>query len=424
MPHAAAAPTPSIELPRSRTARVSPLVLTLAIRESRRSGHPPTSGRAGGTEVPWPPDRAPRWLRRYLLVEVQLPDPAARRTPSPFREGSADVPSCLPVQAVLAALHAAGDAPHGWTVPGVPGPVHRFSKPGGRVDVAVRPGSFGEPPLPAARPWRLASELCDLDADVLLAVLARALDRGAQLADGSVWIAADALLDDRGIRPKTTRAAVAVYSAGHREVDRERIRASMARLDALWLDLRDVLLRVSTPAGRTRPVRQSLEAKLLLFLERRARDGAAWAWRVRPGRWLDPFLASPNRQTARLDRQVLRFDPYRERWEKRLGYYLTFHLRMDARRSRPLVRRIGTLLDALRLPSDLRHPERTRARFEAALERLVSVGVIGGWGYTTEALATLQALPARHCADLWRRTTVQVTPTAALTARYRSLRRT
>ena len=135
------------------------------------------------------------------------------------------------------------------------------------------------------------------------------------------------------------------------------------------------------------------------------------AWCYRPGPWLAPFLVPPNRQTALLAPTVLRYDPYHERWEKRLGRYLTFHLRMDARRAggAPLVRRLGPLLDELGLPLDRRHPERTRSRCEAALDRLVRDGVIGAWAYTSAARTDLAALPARRWLDQWRAATIAIT---------------
>jgi hypothetical protein len=76
----------------------------------------------------------------------------------------------------------------------------------------------------------------------------------------------------------------------------------------------------------------------------------------------------------------------------------------------PLMRRIGRLLDELHLTMDRRHPERSRARCEAALDRLARDGVIGAWGYAATAQVTLAALPARHWLERWRELTIAVTP--------------
>jgi len=134
------------------------------------------------------------------------------------------------------------------------------------------------------------------------------------------------------------------------------------------------------------------------------------AWRYRPGDWLTPFLERPNRQTVVFPQQALRYDPYRQTWEKRLARYLTFHLRMDAKNARPLVRQVGLLLDELHLPCDWQHPERMRLRFEAALTRLVTDRVIGGWRYTDAAKQRLAALPTRGWLVEWQAATIAITP--------------
>lgn len=163
---------------------------------------------------------------------------------------------------------------------------------------------------------------------------------------------------------------------------------------------------------------------LVGLYQRLLQDGLSIAWRYSPGAWLAPFLTVPNRQVALLMQQALRYDPYRQRWEKRLARYLTCHLRMDAKNGRPLVRRIGPLLDELHLPVDRRHPERTRGRFETALHRLARDGVIDGWDYTGEARGVLATLPSRGWLEWWRDTTITITPSGAIQGRYASIRST
>jgi hypothetical protein len=94
---------------------------------------------------------------------------------------------------------------------------------------------------------------------------------------------------------------------------------------------------------------------------------------------------------------------------------------MDARRAAPLVRRIGPLLAELNLPVDRRHPERTRARLETALSRLVEDGVIGAWAYTAEAQAVLASLPARRWVEQWQALTVVVRPAPTIAAHYAAI---
>jgi hypothetical protein len=111
---------------------------------------------------------------------------------------------------------------------------------------------------------------------------------------------------------------------------------------------------------------------------------------------------------ARVLQQALRYDPYHERWEKRLARYFTFHLRIGRKGGDPLPRRIGAVLDELRLSISRRNPSVSRERFEKAMDRLVADGVVGGWGYSARAKATLAKLPARGWLKDWLGCTVEV----------------
>lgn len=366
-------------------------------------------------ELLWQPaHRLPDWLWCYLLVELPVPTAAPPPTTSPFRDGVATIPSCLAVQGALAAMQRTGSGMHGWARSASGRPAFSWHKPGGSVTTSARPPLWGNDAIDRspASAWEVARGLDDLHADVLLIALAHVLDRAD--SDGTTWITADAILNDRDLRPKTERSGATRYRAGHRHDDRARVSACMERLGRLWIDLSAVAV-IESHSGRLRRGHHDVGGVLLTICERLVQgDGPgelAVAWRYRPGPWLTPFLVRPNRQTAPLARQVLRYDPYHQRWEKRLGRYLTFHLRMDARRGggAPLVRQIGLLLDEMHLPMDRRHPERTRARCEAALSRLARDGVIGAWSYTLAARTALAGLPARGWLERWRRLTIAVT---------------
>jgi hypothetical protein len=373
----------------------------------------------------WRPRRPlPPWLRRYHFVEVPVPSTDVPAVTLPFRAGMAAIPSCLAVQGLVVALQGAGVPASGW-VGGEAGlPAFTYSKRAGTITTVVQPLP------PAGRlhgelggPWETVRRLDDLDADVLLIALACALDGPHEAPDGTSWLTADALLEARGIRPKTEGAGALRYRAGHRREDRLRVSASMEHLDQLWVRLQDVELRDAQPGKRAHTGRFTGAGKVLLITDRLVQDGAPVAWRLKPGPWLASFLGVPNRQTALLPQQALRYDPYHRRWEKRLARYLTFHLRMDARHGRALVRRVGPLLDELCLTVDWRHPERTRARLEAALTRLARDGLIGGWDYTAASRVRLAVLPVRHWMPQWRAATIAVTAATPVAAHYARLRR-
>lgn len=366
-------------------------------------------------ELLWQPDhRLPDWLWRYLLVELPVPTATPPATTSPFRDGVATIPSCLAIQGALAAMHHTGSGMHGWARSAFGRPAFLWRKPGGTVTVSIRPSLWVDDPTDRspASAWEVAHGLDDLHADVLLIALAHVLARAE--SDGTTWITADAILNDRDLLPKTKRSGTVRYRAGHRHEDRMRVATCMENLGRLWIDLSAVAV-MESHGGRLRRSHRDAGGALLVICERLVQgDGLGEltvAWRYRPDPWLAPFLARPNRQTTSLARQVLRYDPYHQRWEKRLARYLTFHLRMNARRGgvAPLVRQIGPLLDELNLPVDRRHPERTRARCEAALDRLARDRVISTWSYTPSARMALAALPARGWLERWRRLTIMVT---------------
>jgi hypothetical protein len=103
--------------------------------------------------------------------------------------------------------------------------------------------------------------------------------------------------------------------------------------------------------------------------------------------------------------RTLQYDPYRDRWEKRLARYFLFHLRINEGDggSEPLRRIAGQLIEELNLLEflDRRNPRRTVDRFEKAMGQLLDDGQIGSWEYTDKAQAKLKDLPARNWLDAW-----------------------
>jgi DNA-binding XRE family transcriptional regulator len=95
------------------------------------------------------------------------------------------------------------------------------------------------------------------------------------------------------------------------------------------------------------------------------------------------FLIGPGRQTALLSTRALEYDPYRQKWEKRLTRYLNWQWRIRQARGNYLDPfSVSTLLDeAVREEVDAKHPVRTKDRLEKALETLQQDGIITGWQY-------------------------------------------
>ncbi|HKB49613.1 MAG TPA: hypothetical protein VKC57_18025, partial [Ktedonobacterales bacterium] len=139
------------------------------------------------------------------------------------------------------------------------------------------------------------------------------------------------------------------------------------------------------------------------------------AWRYRMGSWLTPFLSGPNRKMAWLCQQALRYDPYHEQWEKRLARYFVFHLRINVNTGASSIKRnIKALLQDLSLEANERYPEKTRQRFQSAMDQLVTDGVIDGWEYAKNNAT----LPARKWLATWLSWDVQVHAGPLMTERH------
>jgi hypothetical protein len=360
--------------------------------------------------------------------------------PPAFPEGTGLVPSAFPLQGTLAAFHNAQEG--GWPRDAQGQPYYPFVQPQGTVYVTLgAPVGEPEPIGAAAREalWAQFKGLGDLDADVLLAGLVQWIR--SRDADGYSWITGPAVLDYRGIRPRMQpdQPDGKRYRAGHRADDLAAVAACFERLRLVYLDLVNVEIR-EPPRGRRKPrlTRYSLKTELLHvpnILTQRHLDGREHrvAWQYRPGQWLGRYLEPPNEQLALLMQTTLRYDPYRERWEKRLAKYFLFHLRIGAKGgASPLRRNVGAVVWELGLAEafDRRNPERTAKRFEGAMDRLRDDGHIGGWGFTDESRRWWARRPARGWLEAWFGVdgrggvaTMLVTPAAAAVAQYRRLAR-
>ncbi|HEX5505960.1 MAG TPA: helix-turn-helix transcriptional regulator, partial [Thermomicrobiales bacterium] len=117
----------------------------------------------------------------------------------------------------------------------------------------------------------------------------------------------------------------------------------------------------------------------------------------------------------------LKYDPYRQTWEKRLARYLSWQWRTKARNSdylRPY--RVATLLDAVGKEVYARRPSRTRERLEQALDTLQRDEVIAAWQYDRWD----EAATERHgWAERWLEATVLIEPPEVVREQYRGLER-
>ncbi len=317
------------------------------------------------------------------------------------------IASAMPVDAVLRSYtHAQSGT--GWTTSdeGHPAFTHRTAQLDTTMQVRPEEPTIAVENTVVESLWAQVRELSDLDGDVFLAMLAQAMAAPAD-EEGCVWLSGQQILEYRGIKPKFNKhEGGQMRRGGHRQEDLEEVAHCVARQASQWVIIRSAVVDESAGAGKRRGraprrtrTKYTHESRLTQIVEVvRQRDLAldseaggeaprsasyAIAWRYKMGTWLTRFLDGPNRQVAWLCQQALKYDPVQERWEKRLARFFTLHLlRINATRSAAsITRNVGKLISELGLPVEARNPERTRKRFEQALDRLVADKQIGMWRY-------------------------------------------
>jgi hypothetical protein len=339
--------------------------------------------------------------------------------------GGAFIPSPLTVQAFLMACSNAQEGATQW-VPDEGIPTYVYKKPAGVSLIQVRPDDPNVEPdeITVNDLWRKVRELSDLDGDVLLVMLAQTLGTPPD-EKGFVWITSKRILEYRDIKPITKPTNKAPRRAGDRQEDLARIAECVEHLENIWISVRQWIEEGKGDGGRRKRKKSKRlykhESRLIAVIDTinqyeldgitqitspTRRLSLTLAWRYQIGSWLEPFLRAPNRQVAWLLQQVLHYDPYHEKWEKRLARYFTFHLRINASKShKSITRTVGTLIDELSLPTDRRHPERTRQSFQSAMERLRDDGQISSWKYQED----ITQLPSSRWLETWRAYHIEVT---------------
>jgi hypothetical protein len=269
--------------------------------------------------------------------------------------------------------------------------------------------------------WQQVRQLSDIDGDVLLTMIAQAI-AAPQDEKGGTWITSTFILDYRGIKPITKKEQGRIRRAGHRQENLANIASCVNRMNNTWITVEQWIEEEPAQKKRGKKPRNYLytrDSRLMVITDvihqqelREQEPGSsesaplAIAWRYQLGSWLDPFLQGANRQVAWLLQQVLRYDPYHQMWEKRLGRYVTFHMRMNLTEgTTTITREIGKLLEELSLHENARDPERTRQRLEKALNRLAEDHIISAWTYAADN----PKLPPRKWLKTWLQGKIQVT---------------
>jgi hypothetical protein len=237
----------------------------------------------------------------------------------------------------------------------------------------------------AQRMWQQRGELSDLDADVLDALSALWL-RHARTPDEDAVAAVDDLLALRGLQPKQRGHG---RRSGYEPEQRQAVLRALTHLQNLWLHITELELYLPSPAGARRRRRTTQEVQSRLFtmtdwLGHTRPDG--WfemeKFIFRPGKVLAHFLHGPGRQTALLSACALSYDPYRQRWEKRLLRYLSWQWRTRAHGGHyGQTYRVDTLFEAIGEEVGPRRIAWQKARLEKAFDTIETDGGLGSWHY-------------------------------------------
>ncbi len=357
------------------------------------------------------------WQMHQRTQMTLLPGERSTFPPAVFQERSiAPIPASLALQSALAAYsNAQSHQASGWQQhgQGLTYVYQRSSKEYAHVE--WRPGISPSTPSDLELLWSKIRTFDDHDGDVLLCLLAHWVAAPKDV-EGYVWLSSEVMLSYRGIRPRSYIAADgAKHDQSYRQEDMAAVSTSVEHIRNTHVTLQQQTQQESQPKRRGRPRKRILQLESYLitvtdFLQQRtmfaeheaASDQVAIAWRYRPGNCIEAFL---DQQFASLFQQSLNYDPLREQWEKRLSRYFTFHLYGGQHST--ITRTVSAILDELSLPINKNDPDKTKKRFEKAMERLRLDHQIAVWSY----LEDLASLPSRQWLHIWRSYQIQVQAT-------------
>ena len=278
-----------------------------------------------------------------------------------------------------------------------------------------------------AEMWEQRKELSDLDADALDALCAIWIHQARSVHDRAV-AAMDELLEMRGLQKRQLPDG---RRDGFATSQRQEMQRAVARIQNLYIyiDVPEPTSAVGegdTARRRLRTTRK-IQSHAFVITDRLGQVDLSGRmvdmerFIFRPGEVFARFLAGPGSHTALLSATALRYDPYRQQFEKRLARFLSWQWRMTAGNiaaARPF--RVAALLGAVNHTPKRNRPGVTRERLEQALDTLHRDAVIAGWRYGDwdEARA-----PARGWLDGWLGSTLLIDPPSVVLEQYRALSR-
>ena len=329
-----------------------------------------------------------------------------------------------------------------------PWPTARLSKGGASGHAQLVPPVIeNEPLLPPKETerwvqvmWKQREELSDLDADALDLLCHFWLEQAKKPEDAAI-AHIDEFLEMRGLKKNQSGSG---RRGGYKQEQRLEMLRALSHIQSIWLKMGQVEIyeendkngnsgsstsygnRKRSQGNRKLPVTKQIESRAFVVTDRLGQlnmDGymEVEQFKYRPGDLFAHFLLGPGRQTAIMSAKAVQYDPYRQKWEKRLARYLSWQWRIQASRtgySRPY--RVNTLLEVVGEEAGPQRPHLIRNRLEKALDCLQEDGLIASWQYERWD-EEMGGKPG--WLQNWREATLLIEPPANIYESYRTLER-
>ncbi|MFS0816060.1 helix-turn-helix transcriptional regulator [Lysinibacillus sp. 1P01SD] len=264
-----------------------------------------------------------------------------------------------------------------------------------------------------------AQSLTDLDVDMFDALCSIFLSK-ARYTEDIIEVPFHDLLKIRGLKPKLGGEG---RRGGYEQTQKDKVLQSLTKIQSLWLELNK-----ATVYEKGKAVQTQLQGRTFLFVDHHRKEydiayiNQQKTFTFTVDKVFSKYLYGSGRQIALLPIQTLYYNPYSQKWEKRLARYFSWRWRTQARKGNFLQpNKIRTLLDAIGEKVNERTPSRTRDRLENALDQLLEDGVLSAWHYHKWEEKIVNHKGWVH---IWLDSTIIVEPPDIIKEQYRSIENT
>src|SRR5699024_5455620 len=252
-----------------------------------------------------------------------------------------------------------------------------------------------------------------VEADVLDILVCQYVNEPDLLEKGtSIYL--DSILQQRGLQPKLNGNG---RRGGYERKQRRQIKDALYVLEHVYLNIKNVTVYVE---GSPKTI--DVKGHLLQQMKRDTEKlDVHTHFQFRLHAVFQLFLMGSPRQTKLFSKQVIAYDPYRKKGEKRLGRYLSWRWRTQARKGNYIQpHKVGTLLAKINMQENYSAPSRLRDRLETALDVLAEDGVIQSWQYESwdETIAL-----KKGWFEKWKNATLVIFPPIEIINYYQRLTR-